>query len=77
MKIITLLIVLISFQVQAECKLILKNDGVWYNSCPRGSLAEAVDVRTQANSPFTNVWVRCVKPEIICEEVSKPENLND
>jgi hypothetical protein len=68
MKFTALLFLFITFQVQAKCKLILKNDGVWFNGCPRGSLAEAIDVRTQLNSPFTTVWVKCVKPEIVCEE---------
>jgi hypothetical protein len=73
MKLITLLFLLVSFQSLAheKCKIILKNDGVWFNGCPKGSLAEAIDVRTQLNSPFTTVWVRCVKPELVCEETKE------
>lgn len=69
MKLIGLMFLFLTFSAQAKCKLVLKNDGVWFNGCPDGSLAEAVDVRTQLNSPFTIVWVRCVKPEVVCEEV--------
>jgi hypothetical protein len=66
-----MLLALVTSTSYAKCELQFLPNGVWFNSCPVGSLAEAVDVRTQVNSPFTNVWVRCVRPKIICSSKKK------
>jgi hypothetical protein len=50
----------------ATCQVEQRYDGIWWNSCPRGSLVEAVDGRS--NPPFLSLRVRCVKLVITCQD---------
>lgn len=65
---ITLLLVLGSFEAYSQCALEMKYRGVYWNECPRGYLVDGVDVRVSGNPPFpfTDVRVRCVEPIIKC-----------
>ena len=50
-----------------KCVLNLRPTGIWFNQCPPRMVADGVDVWNPGPSPFPQVRVRCVIPEIICE----------
>ncbi len=51
----------------SNCEIKLKNLGLYYTACPKGTLTDGVEVRF-GNPPFATVIVRCVKPVIACEK---------
>lgn len=77
MKFIFILLSLISFNTYAKdnlfakCTLNLRPVGIWFNQCPPRMVADGVDVWNPGPSPFPQVRVRCVAPEIICETKQK------
>ena len=50
-----------------KCTLNLRPSGIWYNQCPPRMVADGVDVWNPTPSPYPQVRVRCVVPEVICE----------
>ena len=72
-------ILLIGTSVFAEtqCEMKVKTVGIYYNSCPLGTLADGVDAYHPGPSPYPMVRVRCVKPEIVCTEVEAPEEVEE
>ena len=72
MKVLALVGLLLTSTValaETKCEINLKSVGIYYTSCPVGSLADGVDVYHPGPSPYPIVRVRCLKPEIVCEEV--------
>lgn len=56
-----------------ECKLNLVPVGIYYTSCPRGTLVDGVDAYHPGPSPYPMVRVRCLEPRLECKEVLKEE----
>ena len=72
-KLLLIFSILLSFSGFAKekdlvkCTLNLRPAGVWFNQCPPRMVADGVDVWNPGPSPFPQVRVTCVIPEIICE----------
>lgn len=58
----------------SKCFLNLRPTGIWFNQCPPRMVADGVDVWNPGPSPYPQVRVRCVTPEIICETKQKSKN---
>lgn len=75
MRIGLILGILLSFTVQAEnplrCTLSLRPAGIYFSQCPPRMLADGVDVWAPHPGPYPQVRVKCVRPEIICNQVKK------
>lgn len=60
-----------SAHAETKCELTLKPVGIYYYSCPKGSLADGVDAFHPGPSPYPTVRVRCVQPVVECKDVEK------
>jgi hypothetical protein len=58
-----------------SCTLNLRPTGIWFNQCPPKMVADGVDVWNPGPTPYPQVRVRCVVPEIIC--VTQKNNLQN
>lgn len=67
-KLFAVALLCLSWSAYSNCALELKFRGIFWNECPRGYLADGVDVRVSGNPPFpfTDVRVRCVEPILTC-----------
>jgi hypothetical protein len=70
--IFSLMCINVAYASSNHCDLLLKPRGIFFNSCPVGTLADGVDAYHPGPSPWPQVRVRCVKPEIVCRNLNKP-----
>lgn len=57
----------LAFGHEVKCTIKYRYVGVYFNSCPLGSLAEAIEVRIYPGPyPTVNTYVRCVQPSVDC-----------
>lgn len=65
---IACLFALNTFADEVKCRVATKPIGIYYTQCPKGAYTQGVDVWIpNPNTPYPQVRVACVVPEIVCE----------